>query len=345
MNQNTTRPLDFDGMSDEEKLKAEFEKNTQNDINAGYQEPNIIRDLGKVEPQIPHKANIDEVERLQKMVGSWFPIDMSKLPSGGRFYRDTMRIMIRPAKVKEIKDFSMIDETDPRDINTKLNAILQACTDITYNNGMIRGSYKDILDADKFYIILSIRELTFAHGESSIMIPIGSKACNTPNCNSQEKVELKTNILQFESSKPEIEKYYDSVQKCYLIQTKKYGSIRLAPPTIGVSTAIYEYLYDLMSNKKSYDEAYVKLIPFLYPDWKQLNADSIFEILTQMQGWDLRKFEIILNLVEMINVGIKSVMHFECENCGAEVTVPLSFPNGIRNLFVESFSDIAGELL
>ena len=44
-----------------------------------------------------------------------------------------------------------------------------------------------------------------------------------------------------------------------------------------------------------------------------------------------------------MKIGIKPEMKFPCQGCGAEVTVPLTFPGGIKALFV--ISDIDSELL
>jgi hypothetical protein len=45
----------------------------------------------------------------------------------------------------------------------------------------------------------------------------------------------------------------------------------------------------------------------------------------------------------MIRVGVDEKVHGTCTSCGAEIHAPISFPRGIKSLFV--VSDIAGELL
>jgi hypothetical protein len=45
----------------------------------------------------------------------------------------------------------------------------------------------------------------------------------------------------------------------------------------------------------------------------------------------------------MCKVGVKEKFNTICEKCHSEVTTPISFPGGIKGLFV--VSDISGELL
>ena len=44
-----------------------------------------------------------------------------------------------------------------------------------------------------------------------------------------------------------------------------------------------------------------------------------------------------------MKVGVKPEMGFPCKSCGEEVTVPLTFPGGIKALFI--IPDISSELL
>jgi len=59
--------------------------------------------------------------------------------------------------------------------------------------------------------------------------------------------------------------------------------------------------------------------------------------------WSDIKYQTMNKLTEMARVGVKEKMRTECEKCGTEVTTPISFPGGIKSLFV--ISDITGELL
>jgi len=60
-------------------------------------------------------------------------------------------------------------------------------------------------------------------------------------------------------------------------------------------------------------------------------------------SWDTTKYNTMYTLTDMCKVGVKEDLHEICEKCQSEVTTPISFPGGIKSLFV--VSDIAGELL
>jgi hypothetical protein len=209
--------------------------------------------------------------------------------------------------------------------------------------GSQRGSYKDILEEDRIYLILAIRELTFKTGEQTLMMPVGKKSCKTSECKSQESVELRTENLQFNNVIDTIEKYYDSVDRCYSVSTKSYGEIKMAPPTIGVMRAITDYIRDREEKNQSWDKSTLAILPYLQREWRGWTEKDIFAKITSFQGWDATKYTIVYRLAEDMKVGVKPEMGFPCKSCGEEVTVPLTFPGGIKALFI--ISDISSELL
>lgn len=294
----------------------------------------MTRGSGIVSPDDP------EIKRIQELAGH-IKLNLSLLPSGGKFYREDFEIHIRAARVSEIRDFSTVDEENLKDVDDKLNSILVSCTKIMY--GSQRGSYKDILEEDRIYIILAIRELTFKNGEAKIMMPVGKKKCATASCKSQESVELRTENLQFNQIEDLVEKYYDDINKCYVIPTKSHGELVLAPPTIGVMRAITDYVRKKEEENKPWDKSSISILPYIQREWRGFNDREIFSAMTSFQGWDTTKYSIVYRLVEQMKIGIKPEFVYPCQSCGAEVTVPLSFPGGIKSLFI--VQDISSELL
>ena len=209
--------------------------------------------------------------------------------------------------------------------------------------GNQRGSYKDVLEEDRIYLILAIRELTFKTGEQTLMMPVGKKGCKTGTCKAQESVELRTSNLQFNNVVETIEKYYDPADKCYTVATKSYGEIKMAPPTIGVMRAITDYIRDREEKNMSWDKSTLAILPYLQREWRGWSDKDIFAKITSFQGWDATKYTIVYRLAEDMKVGVKPEMGFPCKSCGEEVTVPLTFPGGIKALFI--IPDISSELL
>ena len=327
----------------EENIKKEFAQAEGITVEATETPKEIIKELGKVDVsrQLDHTSPDDpEIKRLNSLVG-YTPLNLNEFPSKGKFYRDDFEIHIRSAKVAEVRAFSTVDENNLKEVDDGLNNLVLSCTRIMY--GSQRGSYKDILEEDRIYLILAIRELTFKTGEQTLMMPVGKKSCKTSECKSQESIELRTENLQFNNVIDTIEKYYDPADKCYTITTKSYGEIKMAPPTIGVMRAITDYIRDREEKNQSWDKSTLAILPYLQREWRGWTEKDIFAKITSFQGWDSTKYTIVYRLAEDMKVGVKPEMVFPCKSCGEEVSVPLTFPGGIKALFI--ISDISSELL
>ena len=117
----------------------------------------------------------------------------------------------------------------------------------------------------------------------------------------------------------------------------------MAPPTIGVMRAITDYIRDREEKNQSWDKSTLAILPYLQREWRGWNEKDIFAKITSFQGWDATKYAIVYRLAEDMKVGVKPEMVFPCKSCGEEVTVPLTFPGGIKALFL--IPDISAELL
>jgi len=91
-------------------------------------------------------------------------VPMEELPCG-IFYPDGMRIMVRAAKVAEIQAYSVVDDKNIYDITEKMNDMLKSCVRVVLPTGK-NGSYFDVKDADRVYLIFYIRERTFQSGNN-----------------------------------------------------------------------------------------------------------------------------------------------------------------------------------
>lgn len=281
-----------------------------------------------------------EIQRIQSLTG-YVKLDLINFPSAGQFYREDFEIHIRAARVGEIREFSTLDEENILDVDEKLNSLLVNCTKIMYGNQ--RGSYRDVLEEDRIYLILSIRELTFKEGENKLMMPVGKKNCKTGTCKSQDSVELRTGNLQFNDKDDLLEKYYDHQNKCFTVTTKNHGSLTIAPPTIGVMRAVTDWIRKREEENLPWDKSSLAILPYIQREWRGFNDKEIFSAITNFQGWDSSKYSIIYRLVEKAKIGVKPEFAFPCDSCGEEVAVPLTFPGGIKALFI--IQDISSELL
>ena len=323
----------------EDQVLKEFEE-TQT-----KEEPKIITDLGNIKDNasdIDDRFLDEEVSRVGRL-RDYHNIPLDCLPSLGRFYPDNTRISIRAARVDEIREFSAIDEKDIKDVTDKLTYMVSQCVKVYYGN--VPGSYRDLLSADRIVLILKIREITFLDGMSSIKLPVPANACETIGCKPQDTIIFNSTKLKFTTPAPELEKYYDSVNKCYNVKTKSFGVITLYPPTIGSTSIISNWIVEQARQEKKIDATLTEFLQYLVGSWRRLNDKSIFNILGELSSWPTEKFTLVYRLIEKITIGIEFELKDKCETCGGEITVPITFPDGYKSLFVPTVSDFGDELL
>ena len=323
----------------EDQVLKEFEE-TQ-----AQEEPKTITDLGNIRDNKSEKDDKYLDEELSRVgrLRDFHNVPLDCLPSLGRFYPDNTRISIRAARVDEIREFSAIDETDIKDVTDKLTYMVSQCVKVYYGN--VPGSYRDLLAADRIVLVLKIRELTCLDGMSSIKLPVPANACETVGCKPQDTITFNSTKLNFKTPSPEIEKYYDSVNKCYNVRTKSFGIITLFPPSIGVTSIISNWIVEQANESKKIDAALTEILQYLVGDWRKLNSKSIFNIMGELSTWPTEKFTLVIRLIEKINIGIEFELKERCETCGGEITVPITFPDGYKSLFIPTVSDFGDELL
>ena len=322
----------------EDQVRKEFEETQEQD------EPKIVTDLGNINDNKKDDDRIfdEELSRVGRL-RDYHNIPLDCLPSLGRFYPENTRISIRAARVDEIREFSAIDENDIKDVTDKLTYMVSQCVKVYYGN--TPGSYRDLLSADRIVLILKIREITFLDGMSSIKLPVPANACETIGCKPQDSIIFNSTKLNFTTPAPELEKYYDSVNKCYNVRTKSFGVITLFPPSIGVTSIVSNWIVERAKEEKKIDAALTEILQYLVGNWRKLNGNSISNILGELSTWSTEKFTLVYRLIEKINIGIEFDLKDKCETCGGEITVPITFPDGYKSLFVPTVSDFGDELL
>ena len=258
-------------------------------------------------------------------------INIGILPAG-KFYKRGTKIAIRAAKVPEIQAYSMVDDDNFVDITEKMNELLSRNIIFTNPDGS-KGSYKDIKDSDRVYLIFMIRELTF-QGGNTLTKEVTCQECGkeffipfraTPNNDVPTTFEL-------HKSNPEIDEFYNKDMQYYELI---YNDISwsLAPPTIGIQEDFYAEIKRNVEVGKKPDIAFMKIMPFLLHDHNSINEDELkkkFKTFKDMD--DLVLFQGLNSVVNMMTVGIKG-LSMKCPECGVEVHTDLTFPGGASTLF------------
>ena len=358
MKENKDKQYEDDLMRE---FAAEQPAQTVNNVYQMPAEREPVRDLGKVKnptgrPNSMSREELDndpEIKRMNELV-NYVRLPLQNFPSMGRFYSEDFEVHIRAARVGEIREYSMMDESNPNDIIDKMNYMLASCAKVSF--GGMPGSYKDILDHDRFYLIKRLQELTFKNGETAINIPVPDGACKTPGCKPQATVKLTSDMIERAEPDPQLEQYYDEANRCYSVRTKHYGVIQLAPPTIGVTTIVRDWAVNRAQNQKSWDQSLVQMIPFFRRDWRQFRDRDVFDMATEFENWDIGKYTLIYRLIEKMNssVGMSPNIHVKCESCGGDIEIPVMFQSvsddgreivgGFKSLFVQTLSDQLDEL-
>jgi len=266
----------------------------------------------------------------------YIELDYKYFPTQGLFYEDGSKFLIRAASVKEIREFSVINDQDPWSVDAAINDILKAC--LIYRIGSRNMSYKDLKEDDRFYVIMQIRELTFVKGENKIELRPTCKECNTVNT-----FDLKSNLITATMPDEKMMKYYTPEEKQFSVVTKSNGTIYVEPPSVGVSMQITSYIKKVQQEGKKIDESFLKILPYMVSDWRNLNEKAIKELEVEFIGWDSLLFQTMNAISEMVKIKVSENITLRCESCQAEVATPISFPNGIRSLFL--ISNIDSELL
>jgi len=300
--------------------------------------------LGNVhEKSMESKPYVQDSETKPLDLG-WKNLPMNMLPSKGLFYPEPTRVAIRPAEVREIRQFSTIDEDDMLDIDNKLNFILETCCRVKFSESGGVVSYKDLKQEDRFFIIMAIRDLTFVKGENRIIVnPDGG--CTTKGCTGMEGIELRTGVLSNYEIDQNLLKYYSSTERTFAFPIRRIGkTIKLAPPSIGVTKAIASFVADSVARGEEVDKSFIKIAPFYFNEWRGLDYFKIKEaMVSSSEEWTKEEFSAYFELAERIKIGTNLKVRVKCDACGdGEVTAPIYFPSGFRSLFV--ISNIFGEL-
>ena len=258
-------------------------------------------------------------------------VDLSVLPLG-IFYTNGTKIKIRAAKVHEVQAYSVVDDQNFLDVTEKMNQLLSSCVKYTYPNGN-NGSYKDIKDGDRLYIVFMIRELTFQKGNSL------AKEITCEHCSNEFSIPFRaTSNGEFPKTfrnheMPEsLEKYFNKELKCFEFNING-GTYKMAPPTIGIQEIFYSDIKTKVQAQKNPNVSFLKIIPFLLWDRNSITTDGIKTKEDEFKRMDMYTFQVINQAVDKMTFGLKG-LEMNCPECDGEVHSDMTFPNGASSLFV-----------
>jgi hypothetical protein len=262
---------------------------------------------------------------------NYLSVDLNALPAG-IFYKAGTKIMIRAAEVSEVQAYSAIVNENLVDVTEKMNEMLSRCVRVKFANGMV-GSYKDIRDNDRIYLIFMIRELTF---QKNINL---AKDVKCDECEHEFKIQYRVTptkeypktFVNFDI-KDEMKPNFDANEKAFVFNVN--GKIwKLAPPTISLQEDFFEYIKKEVEEKRKPNVAFMKIIPYTLVHLRKISEDGIKAKEKEFKEMkDMDEFQFLNQAVAKMEFGIKELCTV-CPSCGLEVHSDFTFPEGAANIF------------
>ena len=283
------------------------------DIEAGKKNTNTFSD-NVTEPVIESNRTSD----LQ-----YLTFDVRDFPCG-KFYPVGTMFMVRAAQVREIQAYSMVDDNNFYDVVEKMNDMLQACVRIKYTDGRV-GSFLEVKDQDRIYLIFLIRELTFQQGNS-----LSANAKCT--CGQDVAIELKRENFRFHKIDEKLDRFYSPGSNSFSFKTINGGQFEVTPPNIGLQKAFTDYIIKENNEKKTPNLSFLKIIPFMLNGRTSITMDGIKAKLEEFEQMNDISFQFLNAAIGKMTFGIEKLGKV-C-SCGEEVTTEMQFPNGTSGIFV-----------
>jgi hypothetical protein len=288
-----------------------------------------VTSLGKAEKFKDHGVD----EPLGMELG-WKNVPIENLPSQGLFYDSGTQLAIRAATVAEIRHWSTIDENDLLGIDDMLNFIIEKCCRIKTPGKP--GTYKDLKEIDRFYLIFAIRDYTFKNGENKMYVSVSGED------GVEEKVEVTKDIIDYFNPDERLMNYFDQQNRSFAINMKNGEKFTIYFPSLGTMQFIKNYIKNKQQSQQTFDKAFIKYAPFLFNDWRTLTQAAYDKAVQDSYSWTLQKISVLDKIVEMLSSSVDPQIRY-VNSSGGEATAPLNFRDGIKSLFL--ISDIFGELV
>jgi len=321
-------------MIDEKEKQEEILKNFVEKEEGSSTDEKINDQIGPKITEIPGvRLPWEKDLPLGNQIG-WIPLRVEDLPTRGLFYPKGTKIAIRSATGAEIRHWSTLED-DPNinpnylyDIDDMVNYIIERCVTIKIESDVEKGTYlswKDIKEADRFYLLLAIHELTFPEGENKLQFKL-----------SEDKViDVKKDMVSYLSLDPKIMKYYDEDERCFILRLKSKKVLKLDIPCIGVTQWLKNYVIRKQANQESFDQDFLSFAPFVIKNWRGLNDDIYNKYVEDSYKWDVTTISLLVHFRKIFANAVEPVIKYKDEG-GVEHVAPLSFQGGIKSLFIIS---------
>lgn len=266
---------------------------------------------------------------------NYITVDLSVLPAG-LFYKPGTVVMIRAASVAEVQAYSAVDDNNFLDVTDKMNEMLGRCVRIKHPGGMV-GTYKDLKDNDRLFLIFMIRELTFQKNSNL------AKDVTCGNCKHEFKIQFRSTpgndspktFINYEMD-PELEPYFNKQDRTFDFSLGE-KVWKLAPPCISLQEIFFKSIKEKVQGDKTPNVSFLKIIPFTLWDRKSITDEGIVAKEKEFKEMDMDTFLFLDEVVSKMLFGIKELRQ-NCPECGEEVHTDMTFPKGASSIFKPGIS-------
>lgn len=279
----------------------------------------------KPEEEVQIEKNYQDSDLL-----NYLSVDINALPAG-MFYKPGTKIMIRAAEVHEVQAYSAIINENLVDVTEKMNEMLSRCVRVKFANGMV-GSYKDIRDNDRIFLIFMIRELTF---QKNINL---AKDVKCEECEHEFKIQYRAtpskdhpkSFVNYEVNE-KLKPFFDQNERAFVFNVN--GKVwKLAPPTISLQEDFFNYIKKEVEEKRKPNVTFMKIIPYTLVHLRKISEDGIKAKEKEFREMDMEEFQFLNSAVSKMEFGIKELKS-TCPSCGMEVHSEFTFPEGAASIF------------
>lgn len=261
---------------------------------------------------------------------NYLSVDLNALPAG-MFYKPGTKILIRAAEVHEVQAYSAIINENLVDVTEKMNEMLSRCVRVKFANGMV-GSYKDIRDNDRIFLIFMIRELTF---QKNINL---AKDVKCEECEHEFKIQYRAtpskehpkSFVNYEVNE-KLKPFFDQNERAFVFNVN--GKVwKLAPPTISLQEDFFNYIKKEVEEKRKPNVTFMKIIPYTLVHLRKISEDGIKAKEKEFREMGMEEFQFLNSAVSKMEFGIKELKS-TCPSCGLEVHSEFTFPEGAASIF------------
>ena len=290
----------------------------------------------QVQPQSP-VAPSNQAGRAQRISAElgrlgYHVLPTDTLPTAGLFYPKGFEVSIRAAKGEEIKHWSTMDDNEILSISNAMNYIIERCVSV---KSPIGGSWRDIKEVDKFYILLAIRELTFADDDQNLMLPVSET----------NSIPLSKEMIHYVEFPEDFMRNYSEEERCFSFKLKKSGkTIKTYIPSVGMYEWITNYVNRKQQEQTAFDKDYVQYASILIPDYRGLSQEMYDSYIRASHDYGPNEWALISKVYDSMKSALTPSVKYNMED-GTENEVPLSFRGGIKAIFSvsDSISELCGD--